>query len=382
MPNATTGAPEDDSLDRIIAQYLEAKEAGERPDREKLIAMNSRHSEDLRRFFADEDHFAAIPAPTNSHHVSHARHQPSQVIGNYKLLQKLGEGGMGEVWMAEQFHPIIRRVALKLIKTGKDSDIIVARFEAERQALAMMDHENIARVFDGGTTAGGRPYFVMELVQGIPITEYCDVNRLGVEDRLKLFIPVCQAVQHAHQKGIIHRDLKPSNILVTQYDGRPVPKVIDFGLAKALQHQVKLTDKTLFTEFGQIVGTLQYMSPEQAEMNTLTVDTRTDIYALGVVLYELLTGTTPLERESIRGEAVLKILELIREREPQRPSARLSSSGNRLAGISEQRRIEPRRLNEILLGDLDWIVMKALEKDRNRRYDSAGGFAGEMSIDS
>ena len=303
----------------------------------------------------------------------------SRFIGNYKLLQKLGEGGMGTVWMAEQVQPVRRRVALKLIKAGYDRKEVVARFEAERQALAMMDHQNIAKVFDGGTTETGQPYFVMELVQGIPFNKYCDQHKLSIDERLDLFVPICNAVQHAHQKGIIHRDLKPSNILISLYDGKPIPKVIDFGLAKALQHQSRLTDKTLFTEFGQVVGTLQYMSPEQAEMNQLDVDTRTDIYSLGVILYELLTGSTPIDEDTLRNQAVLKVLESIREREPLRPSARLSIASNEaVSGVSQQRQIEPNKLKHILRGELDWIVMKALEKDRTRRYETANGFAEDI----
>ena len=299
-------------------------------------------------------------------------------IGPFKLLQKIGEGGMGTVWMADQFEPVRRRVALKVIKTGVDSKQIVARFEAERQALAMMDHQNIAKVLDCGVTDDGRPYFAMELVQGIPFTDYCDQNKLTLKERLQLFVPVCQAVQHAHQKGIIHRDLKPSNVLVTLYDGIPVPKVIDFGLAKALQRQIHLTDKTMFTEFGQVVGTLQYMSPEQAEMNALAVDTRTDIYSLGVMLYELLTGSTPLEKEMLAQNALLNVLASIKETEPPRPSARLSDSGDAITGISAQRRIAPSKLQQILRGELDWVVMKALDKDRTRRYPTAAGFADDV----
>ena len=220
-------------------------------------------------------------------------------IGPYKLLQQIGEGGMGSVWMAEQEKPVRRRVALKLVRSDMGTKDIIARFEAERQALAMMDHQNIAKVLDAGTTDDGSPYFVMELVKGIPMTQYCDENKLSIKERLQLFVPVCNAIQHAHQKGIIHRDLKPSNVLVTLYDGKPVPKVIDFGLAKALEHTTKLTDKTMFTEFGKVVGTVQYMAPEQAEMNALDVDTRTDVYSLGVMLYELLTGSTPLDKETL-----------------------------------------------------------------------------------
>jgi serine/threonine protein kinase/WD40 repeat protein len=302
--------------------------------------------------------------------------RPSTVIGPYKLLQQLGEGGMGTVFMAEQTQPVQRHVALKIIKAGMDSRQVIARFEAERQALALMDHPNIARVLDAGTTSGGRPYFVMELVKGVPITRYCDERRLTPRQRLELFVPVCQAVQHAHQKGIIHRDLKPSNVLVCLYDGKPVPKVIDFGVAKAAGP--RLTEKTLFTEVGQVVGTLEYMSPEQAELNQLDVDTRSDIYSLGVLLYELLTGTTPLERGRLKEAAFLEVLRLIREEEPPRPSTRLSDSQESLPSISAQRQTEPMKLTRLVRGDLDWIVMKALEKDRNRRYETANGFAMDL----
>ena len=303
----------------------------------------------------------------------------SRRVGPYKLLQLIGEGGMGSVWMAEQQEPVKRRVALKLIKTGTASKEVIARFEAERQALAMMDHQNIAKVLGGGTDDDGAPFFVMELVKGTPLTNYCDDNRLSIERRLELFVSVCHAIQHAHQKGIIHRDLKPSNVLVTLYDGKPVAKVIDFGLAKALDHTHRLTDKTMFTEFGKIVGTVQYMSPEQAETNGLDVDTRTDVYSLGVMLYELLTGTTPLDKETVGSNALLQVLEIIREKEPARPSSRLSSSGDALSGISDYRQIAPHKLKQILRGELDWIVMKALEKDRTRRYQTANDLADDIT---
>ena len=299
-------------------------------------------------------------------------------IGPYKLLQQIGEGGMGSVYMAEQEKPVRRRVALKLIRADMGSKETIARFEAERQALAMMDHQNIAKVLDAGTTEDGNPFFVMELVKGIPLTQFCDDNKLNVQERLELFVPVCKAIQHAHQKGIVHRDLKPSNVLVTLYDGEAVPKVIDFGLAKALEHTTKLTDKTMFTEFGKVVGTLQYMSPEQAEMNALDVDTRTDIYSLGVMLYELLTGSTPLDKETLGRNALLQVLQIIREKEPPRPSHRLSSSGDAATGISAQRKIAPSKLQQILRGELDWVVMKALEKDRRRRYETANDFAQDI----
>lgn len=297
-------------------------------------------------------------------------------IGPYKLLQQIGEGGMGTVYMAEQTQPVQRKVALKVIKAGMDSRQIIARFEAERQALAMMDHVNIARVLDAGATDAGRPYFVMELVHGVPITKYCDDNRLTPRERLELFVPVCQAIQHAHQKGVIHRDIKPSNVMITLYDGKPVPKVIDFGVAKATEQ--KLTERTLFTQYGTMVGTLEYMSPEQAEMSALGVDTRSDIYSLGVLLYELLTGNTPLRHKRMKEAAFAEILRLIKEEEPPRPSTRLSDPEEALASISAQRHTEPAKLSKLMRGELDWIVMKTLEKDRNRRYETANGLAMDV----
>ncbi len=300
---------------------------------------------------------------------------PGGRIGPYKLLQQIGEGGMGTVYMAEQTEPVRRRVALKVIKQGMDTRQVIARFEAERQALALMDHPNIAKVLDAGTTDSGRPYFVMELVKGVAITKYCDDHRLTPRQRLELFVPVCQAVQHAHQKGIIHRDLKPSNVLIASYDGKPVPKVIDFGVAKATGQ--KLTDKTLFTDFGAVVGTLEYMSPEQAELDQLDIDTRSDVYALGVLLYELLTGTTPLESKRLRQAVMLECLRLIREEEPPRPSTRLSTAET-AASVAASRGLEPRKLSALVRGDLDWIVMKCLEKDRNRRYETANGLAMDV----
>jgi serine/threonine protein kinase/WD40 repeat protein len=298
---------------------------------------------------------------------------PGTVIGPYKLLEHIGEGGMGIVWMAQQTDPIQRRVAVKVVKAGMDSKQVLARFEAERQALALMEHPNIAKVLDAGKTPSGRPYFVMELVKGQPITSYCDEKRLGVRARLELFGDVCRAVQHAHQKGIIHRDLKPSNVLVAPYDGKPVVKVIDFGVAKAAGQ--RLTDKTLFTGFGALVGTPEYMSPEQAEVNNQDIDTRSDIYSLGVLLYELLTGSTPLTRQRIKDAALLEVLRVIREEEPPRPSTRLSQSRESLQSISAQRQMEPAKLTKLVRGELDWMVMKALDKDRNRRYETANGFA-------
>jgi serine/threonine protein kinase len=315
------------------------------------------------------------PAATSQGTVRHVTpgEQPGTVIaGRYKLLEEIGEGGMGTVWVAEQTAPVRRKVALKLIKLGMDSKSVLARFEAERQALALMDHPNIAKVLDGGLTEASRPYFVMEYVKGVPITEYCDAVRLNVRDRLQLFVQVCQAVQHAHQKGVIHRDLKPSNILVAPYDDRPVPKVIDFGLAKAM-HQ-SLTERTLHTAHETVLGTPLYMSPEQAQLNNLDVDTRSDIYSLGVLLYELLTGTTPLEKRRFKEAAWDEVRRIIREEEPPRPSARLSSTAT-LPSLAACRQSEPAQLPRLVRGDLDWIVMKALEKDRTRRYESATGLA-------
>jgi serine/threonine protein kinase/tetratricopeptide (TPR) repeat protein len=301
---------------------------------------------------------------------------PGSMIGPYRLLEQIGEGGFGVVFLAEQTQPVRRKVALKVLKPGMDTRQVVARFEAERQALALMDHPNIARVFDGGATATGRPYFVMELVKGVPITDFCDQNRLGVRDRLELFTSICRAVQHAHQKGIIHRDLKPSNVLVSRHDTTPVVKVIDFGIAKALGQE--LTDKTLFTGLAQMIGTPLYMSPEQAGMSDLDVDTRSDIYALGVLLYELLTGTTPFTKERFKLAAYDEIRRIIREEEPPRPSTRLSGSKDALPSISAQRQTEPAKLTKLVRGELDWIVMKALEKDRSRRYETANGFAMDV----
>jgi serine/threonine protein kinase/Flp pilus assembly protein TadD len=318
-------------------------------------------------FFAGLGPSAAVAA------LEPSAERPGAVIGPYKIMEQIGEGGMGLVFVAEQQQPIRRKVALKVIKPGMDTGQVVARFEAERQALALMDHPNIAKVHDGGQTASGRPYFVMELVKGVPLTDYCDENRLPPRERLELFLQVCQAVQHAHQKGIIHRDLKPSNLLVASQDGVPVVKIIDFGVAKALGQQ--LTERTLYTQFTQLIGTPLYMSPEQAGQSALDVDTRSDIYSLGVLLYELLTGTTPFDKERLKEVTYDEIRRIIREEEPPRPSTRLSTLGLAATTISAQRQSDPKRLSQLFRGELDWIVMKCLEKDRNRRYETSNDLA-------
>jgi eukaryotic-like serine/threonine-protein kinase len=315
---------------------------------------------------AGQDGTLVIPEPPSE--------KPGDLIGHYKIREKLGEGGCGVVYVAEQTEPVRRRVALKVIKLGMDSRNVIARFEAERQALAMMDHPNIAKVLDAGATETGRPYFVMELVRGIKITDYCDQNQLNTTQRLELFVQVCHAVQHAHQKGVIHRDIKPSNILVTLHDGVPVPKVIDFGIAKATEG--RLTDLTVYTELRQFIGTPAYMSPEQAEMSGLDIDTRSDIYSLGVLLYELLTGRTPFDAQELVRLGLDAMRRTIREKEPQRPSTRLSTMIDaELTTVAKRQGVEPPRLVHFIRGDLDWIVMKALEKDRTRRFESASGLA-------
>src|SRR6516165_3238990 len=343
-----------------------AGDAGRRARVEELLRAHQAAGN-----FLQSNRPPADPVATTDEPISE---RPGTVIGHYKLLEQIGEGGFGAVFMAAQQEPIRRKVALKVLKPGMDSTQVIARFQAERQALALMDHPHIAKVLDAGQTGSGRPYFVMELVKGLPITEFCDQNQLTLRQRLEVFGSVCQAVQHAHQKGVIHRDLKPSNVLVI--DTTPVVKVIDFGVAKALGQE--LTDKTLFTGFAQMIGTPLYMSPEQAGQSGLDIDTRSDIYSLGVLLYELLTGTTPFDKERFREAGFDEMRRIIREEEPPRPSTRISTLGQAASTVSTQRKSDPKRLSQLIRGELDWIVMKALEKDRNRRYESASAFAADV----
>jgi serine/threonine-protein kinase len=350
------------------AGYLDQKCGGDAALRQRLEKLLAAH---------EGENGILDLAETHIHNRQTLDMAAGQDIGAYHLLEKIGEGGFGVVFLAEQRQPIQRKVAIKVIKPGMDSKAVVARFEGERQALAMMDHPNIASVFDGGASHDGqRPYFVMELVQGVPITEFCDANSLTTRERLELFVSVCNAVQHAHQKGIIHRDIKPNNVMVTLHDDKPVAKVIDFGVAKAL-HQ-RLTEKTMFTQFGMMVGTPQYMSPEQAGMTGLDVDTRSDVYSLAVLLYELLTGTTPLKTATMQAAGIKEMQRMICEDEAERPSLRLSSSGEKLTVLAKHRNVAPSRLTKEINDDLDWIVMKGLEKNRTRRYDSANSLAADI----
>jgi serine/threonine protein kinase/tetratricopeptide (TPR) repeat protein len=365
------------------AAYLDQACAGDKALREKIEALLRVH-DDVGDFLENPAEAAGGSSATAAAGRSGTMViNPAPVegvgslIGRYKLREKIGEGGCGIVYVADQGGPIRRRVALKVIKLGMDTKSVIARFEVERQALAMMDHPNIAKVLDAGATETGRPYFVMELVRGIRITEYCDQNNLSTEERLKLFTQVCQAIQHAHQKGIIHRDIKPSNILVTLHDGVPVPKVIDFGIAKATEG--RLSDLTVYTELHQFIGTPAYMSPEQAEMSGLNIDTRSDIYALGVLLYELLTGQTPFDSKELVKSGLDEIRRILREQEPPRPSTRLSTMINTdLTAVAKGHGTQPPKLISLIRGDLDWIVMKCLEKDRTRRYETANGLANDL----
>jgi serine/threonine protein kinase/tetratricopeptide (TPR) repeat protein len=351
------------------AAFLDQACAGDPELRPRIERLLARHHQGGDVF----DSSSPWALATNDHPIAEG---PGTVIGPYKLMEQIGEGGMGIVYVADQTQPVRRRVALKIIKPGMDTKQVIARFEAERQALAMMDHPNIAKVHDAGATESGRPYFVMELVRGIPITDYCDRERLSIPERLELFVQVCRAVQHAHQKGVIHRDLKPSNILVTVIDGAAVPKVIDFGVAKATGGS--LTERTVYTAFHQIVGTPLYMSPEQADLSGMDMDTRSDIYSLGVLLYELLTGTTPFDQDTFRTAAFDEVRRIIREQEPPKPSTRLSSLGETQATVSANRKADARQLDRTVRGELDWIVMKALEKDRRRRYETANDFGSDV----
>ncbi len=356
------------------ATLLDRKCGDDAALKSRILAMIAA-AEDISPPPADTQATLDVPSVRDRSSYRHIGESIGTMIGPYKLLEEIGEGGFGSVFMAEQQRPVQRRVALKIIKLGMDTRQVVARFEQERQALALMDHPNIARVLDAGATEAGRPFFVMELVKGKPITTFCDEGRLSIDERLELFAQVCTAVQHAHTKGIIHRDIKPSNVLVNVQDSKPCAKVIDFGIAKATA--AKLTDKTVFTQHAQIIGTPEYMSPEQAQ-SSLDIDTRTDVYSLGVLLYELLTGTTPFSGSDLRSAAYDEIRRIIREVDPPHPSKRLSQETQTLAGVASVRRSEPRKLGTTVRGELDWIVMKAIDKDRHRRYETASGLASDV----
>jgi len=348
-------------LDKVCGSNAELRAAVDR-----LLVANANPASILK---------SPIASPQSTELHSPQPDMGTVLAGRYTLLEEIGEGGMGTVWMARQTEPVKRMVAVKLIKPGMDSKAVLARFEAERQALALMDHPNIARVLDAGSASDGRPFFVMDLVKGVPITQFCDARKLNLRERLELFVPVCQAIQHAHQKGIIHRDIKPNNVLVALYDDRPVPKVIDFGVAKATGQP--LTEQSVHTGFGTVVGTPEYMSPEQATFNNLDIDTRSDLYSLGVLLYELLTGTTPMDKKSLGKAALIEVLRIVREVEAPRPSARLSTMDT-LPSIAANRSTEPSMLSRLLKRELDWVVLKAMEKDRARRYGSPSELADDI----
>jgi eukaryotic-like serine/threonine-protein kinase len=383
LSSRMTDSPDQDF--RLFTEALNLRSAERAPYLDLACAGNAElraRIEALLKAYDRANDFLVEPAagvPVDVTLAAGSIEKAGDHIGRYKLLQQIGEGGCGVVFMAEQEEPLHRRVALKIVKPGMDTKNVIARFEAERQALALMDHPNIAQVFDAGATASGRPYFVMELVRGVKITEYCDQNSLPTKERLELFVKVCGAIQHAHQKGIIHRDIKPSNILVTTAaDGTALPKIIDFGIAKATTGQ-RLTDKTLFTAFEMLIGTPAYMSPEQATLTSVDVDTRSDIYSLGVLLYELLTSTTPFDTAELLKAGLDEVRRVIREEEPARPSTRLSTMvAADLTNVSHHRGAEPPKLIRDVRGDLDWIVMKAMEKDRARRYATANALAEDV----
>jgi serine/threonine protein kinase/tetratricopeptide (TPR) repeat protein len=368
------GDCDDGLLAELVDDFLRRHRAGDRPSVDEYSRKHPGLADQIHEVFPamiaiEQPGLAPLAAASAVERVG-------ALVGRYKLLERIGEGGFGVVYMAEQQYPVRRVVAVKVIKPGLDTGQVVARFEAERQALALMDHPNIARVLDAGATDAGRPFFVMELVGGVPVTDYCDANSLSTRERLRLFMQVCNAVQHAHTKGVIHRDIKPTNVLVTLVDGVAVPKVIDFGVAKATQ--ARLTDRTFFTESRQMVGTPAYMSPEQAEMGGLDVDTRSDVYSLGVLLYELLTGTTPFDPRELRSKAHGEVQRIIREVDPPRPSTRLGRLGEALTTVAARRRTDPSKLGRIVKGELDWVVMRCLEKDRARRYGTADGLARDI----
>ena len=375
LEQACAGRPElRAAVEALLAAHEKSGNILDRPPAQTVVSGPGQAHPD-----ATLDHTPG-PDDASSAGTTTADYQPKSeagivIAGRYTLQEKIGEGGMGEVWVAKQTEPVKRKVALKLIKTGMDSKAVLARFEQERQALAMMDHPNIAKVLDGGLTPTGQPFFVMELVNGLPLTKFCDEARLTTRERLELFVPICQAVQHAHQKGIVHRDLKPANILVTIIDGKPIPKVIDFGVAKATAG--KLTDESMSTQFGAVIGTLEYMSPEQAGFSGVDIDTRADIYSLGVILYELLTGLRPIDAKRLKNAALTEMIRIIREEEPSKPSTRLSTDES-LPSMAALRQTEPRKLMALLRGELDWVVMKCLEKHRERRYETANALARDI----